>query len=500
MSMPAENQTCLPLLSDLLHGIAEVPEIKVRGLATDSREVKDGYLFLACQGIGSHGFDYVEAALKNGAAVVLFDTTTTKRLSRSAVPIIGINDLADHVGTIASRFYAEPSQALDVVGVTGTNGKTTVAWMVAACLKELGRQCGYVGTLGAGLNNIESIGGMTTPSTVDMHAVLAKFLDGGATHAAVEVSSHALSQRRVDAVRFKAALFTNLSRDHLDYHGDMESYFEAKAALFLAADPEFKIVNVDTDYGARLADQCGKQVVCVSSSTVQVVAGSRFVSIAKLSTTVDASRVSFDSSWGPGQFDLRMPGQYNVANALLVVAYLLVTGFSVDESCDCITNISAPPGRMQRVAAGDPAVFIDYAHTPDALAAALTALRPHTVGKLWCVYGCGGERDQGKRAQMGAIVEAHADAGVITTDNPRHEVPRAIIDDILSGLKRPKSAVIVEDRATAIAWSIGEAVASDTVLIAGKGHEEYQQIGNERRPFSDYQVADAALIAKAETA
>ncbi|MGB5630727.1 MAG: UDP-N-acetylmuramoyl-L-alanyl-D-glutamate--2,6-diaminopimelate ligase [Woeseiaceae bacterium] len=495
MSMPAEYMTAVPTLADLLQGYADAPGIPVQGIASDSRLLRDGFLFLAVQGMSSHGLDYIEQARQAGVCALAWDAATGTDPGEIGIPTIAIDDLAGKLGEIANRYYGRPSEQLNVIGVTGTNGKTTVAWMIAQAREILGERCAYLGTLGYGVDAVEGAAGMTTPAAIELHGHLADFVSAGATSAALEVSSHALAQGRVDGVRFDAALFTNLTRDHLDYHADMREYFESKARLFLECDPTDRIIDIDTEYGAELAAKCGPEVVTVSTRPDRVSNERPFVFVRSVVATAEGSDIAFASTWGDGQFTSQLPGDFNVANAILVLALLLKKGVPLDVACDVMSQLSAPPGRMQRVAMDGPAAVIDYAHTPDALEVALRALRAHCRGKLWCVFGCGGDRDKGKRPQMGEVAEQYSDCVVITTDNPRSEDPRLIIGDILAGLRCADRATIIEDRAAAIAWTISQADDQDVVLIAGKGHEDYQESNGERIAFSDYAVAQKALAA-----
>ncbi|MCP4302542.1 MAG: UDP-N-acetylmuramoyl-L-alanyl-D-glutamate--2,6-diaminopimelate ligase [Gammaproteobacteria bacterium] len=497
MSMPAEHMPPILTLTDLLQGYADAPPVLIHGVASDSRLLADGYLFLACQGVSSHGLDYLAEAKAAGASAVAYDASTTHTPEDIGVPVIAVDKLGAKLGEIASRFYGRPSETLGVIGITGTNGKTTVAWLVLQCARLLGERCGYLGTLGHGVDEIEHAEGMTTPAAVELHGRLADFVDQGASFAAIEVSSHALSQGRVDGVRFLAALFTNLTRDHLDYHADMRDYFESKARLFLESDTEHRIVNLDSEYGTQLAARCGPEVVTVSTDVDRVADTRQHVFVRAVTANDQGSDVVIVSSWGDGRFALPLPGDFNVANAVTVLALMLKLGVPMNAACEVLSEVHAPPGRMQRVDATGTTVYVDYAHTPDAIEAALRALRAHCRGKLWCVFGCGGERDAGKRPQMAGSAERLADSIVITSDNPRTEDPQQIIDEIVSGLEQPQLATVIEDRAAAIAWAIDQAVETDIVLIAGKGHENYQQTGAERRPFSDYAVAEAALAAGA---
>jgi len=500
MSMPAEHMTTAPTLADLLQDFAAAPATPVHGIASDSRQLQRGDLFLAVQGMGSHGLDYLAQARDAGVCAVAWDASTGSEPADIGVPMIAVTDLAEKLGDIANRFYGRPSEHLDVIGVTGTNGKTTVAWMIAQAAEILGERCAYLGTLGYGIDEVQGAEGMTTPAAVELHGRLAEFVDQGAAQAAIEVSSHALSQGRVDGVRFATALFTNLTRDHLDYHADMREYFESKSRLFLDCEPRERVINLDSEYGTQLASMCGADVVTVSTQFDRAVDGGPHVFVRAVAATEQGSDISFASSWGDGRFTLPLPGDFNVANAVLVLALLLNKGVSLDAACDVMSQLSAPPGRMQRVAMDGPAVYIDYAHTPDALESAMRALRPHCRDKLWCVFGCGGDRDAGKRPQMGSAAETQGDHVVVTTDNPRSEDAAAIIGDIVAGVSQPDKITVIEDRAAAIAWAIENAAENDLVLVAGKGHENYQEVAGQRIRFSDYAIAESALAAREGTA
>jgi UDP-N-acetylmuramoyl-L-alanyl-D-glutamate--2,6-diaminopimelate ligase len=520
MSMPAEFMHPQPTLADLLDGYADAPPLRIQGIASDSRYLDEGYLFLAVQGLTSHGLDFLAEALEAGVSAVAWDASTGTPPRDVGIPMIAVDNLASRLGEIANRFYGRPSEQLEVIGVTGTNGKTTVAWMIARAAEILGEQCAYLGTLGYGLRELRGGEGMTTPATVELHGRLAEFVEQGAGYAAIEVSSHALAQGRIDGVQIDTAIFTNLSRDHLDYHDSMADYFASKARLFTDCAPRHRIINLDSDYGTRLASLCGPDVVTVSTNADRVANGRPYLFVRSVVATEQGFDISFISSWGGSRFTLPLVGDFNVANAATVLALLLLKGVALEAACDAMSQLTAPPGRMQRVAVAEgertmqrvavaegertmqrvamdgPAVFVDYAHTPDALESALRALRTHCRGRLWCVFGCGGDRDAGKRPQMGKAAECHSSHVVITSDNPRSEPPMAIIDDILGGLAHPEKAVVIEDRAAAIAWAIDAADADDVVLIAGKGHETYQETNGKRVAFSDFAIAGKALAAR----
>lgn len=499
MSMPAERIHLTMTLSELLEGIADAPAIVISGLSDDSRRVSPGTAFVACGGASAHGLDFAGAAIDAGAAAILWDSSTGDAAKAvGSVPFVAVPDLAARLGEIANRWYDTPSAAVSVVGVTGTNGKTTVAWLVAQAMQLLGRRTGYLGTLGYGVDELDVDLGMTTPPCLDLHAKLAGFRDEGAEAAAIEISSHALAQERTDGLQVDIAVFTNLSRDHIDFHGSLEAYAESKAKLFTQFDSEWRIIGIDTEFGLELADRLGPDAVVTSIRADARVGDHSYVRLQSASPDDGASLLNVDSSWGRGEIRVPLVGQFNYSNVLQVLAVLLCRGVDFDVAARTISRLSAPPGRLQHVHLDDegelPQVYVDYAHTPAALAAALEALRPHAKGRLWCVFGCGGDRDRGKRPEMGAIAERLADHAVVTNDNPRSEDPAGIIADIAAGMSG--SQVVIEDRAAAIAWTIASAANDDTVLVAGKGHENYQIIGNERLDFSDVQTAGAALHAR----
>lgn len=495
MSMPATQLPTFFPLDKLLVGIADAPALPILDIAVDSRAVSKGALFIATQGLTNHGLDFIEQAIANGAIAVAYNAELPKpQRADSDITLVPVRNLESRLGEIADRFFGAPSEAVRVVGVTGTNGKTTVAWLVAECLSMLEHRCAYAGTLGYGVDELYSDSDMTSPDVVTNHRRLAGFRDRDAEYAAIEISSHALDQHRIDGTRFRAVLFTNLSRDHLDYHGDMGAYAAAKARLFTEYPALHRVINIDSEYGGQLAAQLGADAMVVSMRPAVPAGHTNFVCATSVQQTPAGSTVSVTTSVDEAQFILPIPGRFNVANALTVLGLLLAEGVCLTSACDALAMVSAPPGRMQRVPVDSgPQVYIDYAHTPDALRVALTALREHQDGELWCVFGCGGDRDAGKRPLMAQVVEELADRIVITNDNPRSEDAGAIVADIVSGFSARANFTIIEDRASAIGWAIANAKSDDALLIAGKGHEDYQIIGVERRDFSDFKVAAANL-------
>ncbi|MEX0976776.1 MAG: UDP-N-acetylmuramoyl-L-alanyl-D-glutamate--2,6-diaminopimelate ligase [Woeseia sp.] len=502
-------------LAQLLTGIAVAPPIPITGLQTDSRQLERGNVFLACQGATSHGLAFLDQAVAAGAAAVIWDGNPAhfRTAMRSPLPIVGVPGLCNRLGELANRWFDEPSRYVTVSGITGTNGKTTIAWLIAQCMRRIERPCGYIGTLGDTLGGARATSlpasadaaAMTTPACIDLQRKIADFRTQGAGFLALEVSSHALHQNRIDGVRFDSALFSNLSRDHIDYHGSMHSYGETKAAFLLRQDIPHRLVNIDSTFGRNLAARCGEDVIVVTTDAPLPRRPRSLVALLPRQPDELGTVVNAETSWGSTQFHLPLVGRFNVGNAALVLGQLLGWGVSIADAADALSQATPPPGRMQRVLAGSeqsaPAVYVDYAHTPAGLEAVLQSLREHCSGELWCVFGCGGDRDRGKRPLMGEVVTRLADHAVVTNDNPRNEPPGEIIAATLAGMDRRAQAI--EDRATAIAYAIDNAGDRDVVLIAGKGHENYQLIGSRRLPFSDYQVActilDARRAAAADT-
>ena len=487
-------------LAALLEGIA-VPDrdVPVAGLTEDSRTATAGSVFLACAGRSSHGLAHAAAAVEHGASVVLYDPAGVEvppTLPPSIV-VQAIPGLRAHVGAMADRWFRAPSSDLSVAGCTGTNGKTTVTWLLAQAADLLGRRGAYLGTLGYGRAGAVSGPGLTTPDCVSVHRRLAEARDAGARTMAMEVSSHALDQGRVDGVRFDTAVFTNLSRDHLDYHGTEEAYAEAKARLFHSPGLARAVVNVRDPFGRRLAETLDSSIEHVFYSTsndVWAPRGAGWLRVPQLRATGAGLTLAIESSWGAGTLRSRLVGEFNAENLLAVLGVLLGWRIPLQLALVALGNCVAPPGRMEAFGGGaQPLVLVDYAHTPDALAKVLVAARAHARGRVHCVFGCGGDRDPGKRPLMGAIAEDHADVVIVTDDNPRTEASDAIIGQVLAGLRDRAAAQVIADRREAIHHALAEADPGDVVMIAGKGHEDYQVVGHEVRPFSDRAVVQDAL-------
>lgn len=478
----------------LLDGIAAVPDTdaQIVDLAIDSRDVRAGSLFLALRGTRSHGLDHAADACARGASAVLWEPSSgiapPDSLARSfAAPVPNLRSL---VGRIADRFFQWPSSQMRIVGITGTNGKTTCAYLITQCLEALGHTAAYMGTLGWGRIGRLETPTHTTPDAVSVHRLLARLKSEGVREVAMEVSSHALDQGRVDGVRFHSAAFTNLSRDHLDYHVSMKAYAEAKERLFAAQDLEQVIINVGDPFGRELAHKLagGAPLTAVwVGPSADAWLAERYLEAREVRLDLHGLSLDIEGSSGEITVTTRLLGRFNAENALVVLGCLLSLGVPLSEAAGALSQCHAPPGRMEVIEApapGKPKAVIDYAHTPDALAKALTALREHCRGSLWCVFGCGGDRDAGKRPIMGEIADELADEIIVTDDNPRSEDPQEIIRAITRGI-RTRRARVIPDRAAAIAAALNRAGAADVVLIAGKGHEDYQIYGATRRSFSD---------------
>ncbi len=481
------------LLSELLPELEDlVADLSISGLVQDSRELKPGDAFVAIGGFGTHGLAFVEQAKAAGASAILYEPPAPDALPapEDAIPVQG---LRARMGEMADQFHGQPSANMTMVGVTGTNGKTSTVQLLAQAWTLRGQQAGTIGTLGAGMWPKITPTGFTTPLVLRMHTLLAELRDEGASAVAMEVSSHALDQGRVDGVHFDVAVFTNLTRDHLDYHGDMARYGAAKARLFDWPGLRAAAVNLDDAFGRELFDAVSGKVVALGFSS----RGAAKASVRADDILLDGSGIRFYLHAGGQAHPVHSPllGRFNVDNLLGVATTLFALGVAPALIAETLSQLSPVEGRMGRLGgeSGLPLVVVDYAHTPDALEQALSSLRGHTVGKLICVFGCGGERDTGKRPLMAAIAERCADQVIVTDDNPRREEGDGIVADILAGFAAPDQVLVQRDRARAIAQAIAAATAHDVVLIAGKGHEPYQDVGGVKHPFEDAAVARECL-------
>ncbi|HEY5994446.1 MAG TPA: UDP-N-acetylmuramoyl-L-alanyl-D-glutamate--2,6-diaminopimelate ligase [Gallionellaceae bacterium] len=484
-------------------GLLDSLGVKILRLVTDSREVETGDTFVAYPGAAADGRQFIAQAIANGANAVIWEAEKFSWNAGWQVPNLAVHDLRHHAGEIADYIYGAPSKKLWMVGVTGTNGKTSCSHWLAQSFGALGKKTALLGTLGNGFFGALQPTLNTTPDAIRLHGLLAEYVQQGAQGAVMEVSSHALAQGRVNGVKYDVALLTNLSRDHLDYHGDMDNYAAAKRRLFDWPQLKHAVLNLDDEFGFDLAGKLQASGVEITGYGLNEAAlmhaeqnGMRMVYCGDLKMTQSGLDLQLHTSWGAARLESRLVGRFNASNLLGALAVLLVSGVELADAVAALARVQAAPGRMQALGGGNrPAVVIDYAHTPDALQKVLQSLREAKgAGRLVCVFGCGGDRDRGKRPMMGQVAAKLADVCIVTNDNPRSEDPAEIIAAIVSGMTGSPLRII-EDRAAAIGVAIREAQAADTVLLAGKGHEDYQEICGVKHPFSDLEVAQRALAA-----
>ncbi|HEY0766872.1 MAG TPA: UDP-N-acetylmuramoyl-L-alanyl-D-glutamate--2,6-diaminopimelate ligase, partial [Steroidobacteraceae bacterium] len=471
-------------LAELTAGFAAVPaQVLVSDVTLDSRAATPGALFLACQGRTHHGLQFASEAVARGARAVLYERDGDAGGLTAQLPtdtfVAAVPKLSERVGVIADRFFGAPSQQLTVAGITGTNGKTTCAWLLAQALQHCHRSAAYIGTLGFGLPAQLTPTLHTTSDAVSIHRQLAALRSLGAECVSMEVSSHALDQARVNGVRFNTAAFTNLTRDHFDYHGTMEAYGAAKARLFAWPGLAHRIINVDDAFGERLAAKPGGARLTVTTRAAAAAGAPpssvQFVRAARVTPNPQGLLIEVESSWGAVALPVRLMGEFNVDNALTVLAVLLAWNIPLQDAARALSVSRAASGRMEMFGGRGraPLAIVDYAHTPDALAKALRAARLHCRGQLRVVFGCGGDRDAGKRPLMGRVAAELADDIIVTDDNPRSEDPARIVADILAGVAQRAPLVVEHDRALAIRLGLQRSGPDDVVLIAGKGHEDY---------------------------
>jgi UDP-N-acetylmuramoyl-L-alanyl-D-glutamate--2,6-diaminopimelate ligase len=475
----------------------------ILGITDDSRAVKPGYLFLAVPGLIADGRKFIDQAIHQGAVAILYDISALdadahldmdaheawqKNLSTPcSIPVIPCQQLDKLRGIIAAKFYEDPSLKMKVIGVTGTNGKTSCTHFIAQALAFNQKCCAIAGTLGNGFLPQLQKSALTTPSALNLQAQLANFLAAGAEFTAMEVSSHSLDQDRVRGVHFDIAVLTQLSRDHLDYHGSIENYAAAKSKLFACPSLTAAVLNYDDMLGQRLIEQHKNHLNIVTYS-MEGKAHSSLPSVIAKNIKIIALGFQLEvaTPWGEGELSIPLLGKFNISNILAVLAVLGLLEIPFKTILTALSHLKPVVGRMQQFGGGsEPTVIVDYAHTPDALDKALLALKCHKPRELWCVFGCGGDRDPGKRSLMAQVVESYANHIIVTNDNPRHEKPEKIIADICQGFTDQQKIIIQLDRAEAIAYAISHAKAGDMILIAGKGHETVQIIGDQQLPFSD---------------
>ncbi len=467
----------------------EFADLAVSGVCQDSRLVQTGDLFCARAGGRFKGTDFVADAIEKGAAAVLVDSSEDLDVDLFRVPVIPVKGLVKQMGLIASRFYGEPSRQLRIIGITGTNGKTSCSHFLAQALNAAGSRTAVIGTVGNGFPEDLQSATHTTPDAIGLQALLADLLDQGAETVVMEVSSHALDQHRVSGVEFDVAAFTNLSRDHLDYHGSMDAYGEAKARLFTDWPLRAAVICVDDRFGSVLAERLqGQQKVFAFGEQQGAIQASG------IKLTKNGLTAQLQTPWGEISAHTQVVGQFNLWNLMLTTGVLGALDYSAEQIESLLAGLTAVPGRMECLGAeNQPLVVVDYAHTPDALEKALQAARQHTEGDLVCVFGCGGDRDQGKRAEMGKIARQLADKTVVTSDNPRTEDPQQIIAMILQGTGDGNDVSVLADRAEAIRSAVLNANENDVVLVAGKGHEDYQEVNGVRLPFLDRKIVLESL-------
>jgi UDP-N-acetylmuramoyl-L-alanyl-D-glutamate--2,6-diaminopimelate ligase len=497
-AMPSMN------LSTLLQSECVVPadmDRALSGVQLDSRRVQPGDLFLAYKGAAADGRDFIPAAIASGAAAVLVEADAKWQAARAegAVPLIPVNGLSEKAGRVAARFYGEPARHMRMIGITGTNGKTTCTQLAGQALTQLGYRCGVIGTLGYGMAGttlkMDGAGPSTTPDAVRLQQILHEVFAQQGDTVVMEVTSHGLVQKRIDVDTFNAAVFTNLTRDHLDYHGSMRAYGAAKAMLFTGERLQVALVNLDDPFSMEILRSLPDHVQAWTWSVRDPAASvhARSVQFSREGLVLDVG-----TPWGIGVVRSKLFGSFNASNLLAVLATVLgceagKKGFDPQRIMRVVSELAPVPGRMEVVGGFPLPVVVDYAHTPDGLENALRALREHFPGRVSCVFGCGGERDRGKRPLMAEIAERLADDVTVTDDNPRNESSASIIDQILAGFARRGRARVEPDRARAIATAIAAAPADAVVLVAGKGHEDYQDVKGRKLPFSDVEQARISL-------
>ncbi len=503
----------LVMLDSLLAGLLDAPLAKncaISGLSLDSRQVQAGDLFIACRGSCVHGVHYISKAIKAGAAAVVWEDNGLDEGENivqlipesTSIPVLKVANLRGSCGLIASRFYGDPSEKLSMIGVTGTDGKTSCAQFIAQALNKAKVNTGIMGTLGYGMADQIVAASHTTPDALRVHQLINEMQQQQAKVIVMEASSHGLDQGRVNGVLFNTAILTNLSRDHLDYHLTVEAYAEAKRKLFSSPGLKNAILNIDDNFGRLLAAQLANESVgninVIGYSLEPAIAASQeipVISLTELRLLPSGMRMHIESPWGRATVNTSLMGHFNASNLLATLAALTTQGVSFREAAELLETLETVPGRMESFVGhmDQPRVIVDYAHTPDALRQVLTALRRHGPKKLWCVFGCGGDRDKGKRPLMGQAAEELADFVTVTDDNPRKESAELIVEHIMQGIKHSENITIEHDRAIAISTVIAAASAGDLVLVAGKGHETTQTVGDKQLPFSDREYVTHCL-------
>lgn len=468
---------------------ALLPGLRIKAIKTDSRTIEPGDLFIAVAGLTTDGRHYIAQAIANGAIAVLAAAPYQNNVVNT-VPIIVVDKLAQKLGGIVSDFYLNPSQQMNMIGITGTNGKSSTCHYIAEILRKLAGKVATIGTLGVGTTAGYAPGTHTTPDPIALQKSLAALQAQGVQTVAMEVSSQALMQERVNGLKFHTVVFTNLTQDHLDYHQSMANYWAAKLKLFLEFDFSNAIVNLDDPYGRQLLVLLPKNVNIIGYTLeAQRKAACKIISAANIQYTTNGITTTLQGDFGSKTIDIPVVGAFNLSNMLAAIATCVALGYAFEDILSVISKVTNVPGRMQCIKAKlKPLVVIDYAHTPDALASVLQALKVYCPGKLWCVFGCGGDRDRTKRSDMLTAALRFSDYVILTQDNPRTEDPNQILADTINNHTDLDNVIIEPDRKVAIQLALSKAGRQDVVLIAGKGHEQYQIIGTEQIPFSDVDI------------
>jgi UDP-N-acetylmuramoyl-L-alanyl-D-glutamate--2,6-diaminopimelate ligase len=474
-------------------------QIPVAGLCLDSRKISSNDVFIALSGNDNHGIDFAYQVQRAGASAILAESIKAgkakpkSRQQTLMIPVIEIDELSEKLGVLAAHFYNNPANKLEIIGITGTNGKTSSAWLMLQAWDKLGIKAAYIGTLGYGtLKQMHALSN-TTPSALELQAILAKFVQAGISHVSLEISSHGLVLGRVNALKIKGAGFSNISRDHLDFHETMENYSDAKKSLFFDYQLKFAVVNRKDYYGKKWLAE-----LSYPATSYAIEDNKADLNATKIELMPQG--INFELNWKGKSYPVHtsLLGQFNIDNIMLVVATLLQQQFKIKDIIALIPLFRPVPGRMNRVENQNsgPLIIVDYAHTPDALEQVLQALKQHNARKIWCIFGCGGNRDKGKRPQMGHIAENLADYVIVTDDNPRYEDNQQICDDILLGMN--SKPLVIHSRKDAIAHAINNCHSDDLILIAGKGHETNQLIEGIYHPFDDRVIAEKLLAEQGE--
>ena len=453
---------------------------EISSLHLDSRDVKEGSVFFAIKGTNLNGIDFIKEARSKGAKLIISEELINDK------DVVHCDNLKELLGKFASRFYSHASKELTTFCATGTNGKTTSVETYANICKRLGKQCGYISTIGKSINGqiVDEASHLTTPDSISLNHSFSEMLMNGSTHAAIEASSHGLYQGRLSGVSIDYAVLTSFSQDHLDYHKSIQEYGDAKRILFKKLQPKHSIIQIDSEFGLKLYEDLAENKAEVFSVSLENKSDFSASFIKK----DDSLEVSLNSPYGETEFNLRTVSRYIASNVICSIAALCVEGIKLDKIAECASEIYFPVGRLESIRVGKDICYVDYAHTPEALKYALKEIREFYEGEIWCVFGCGGDRDKGKRPIMGKIAEDYSDHVIITDDNPRHEAPQKIMDDILEGTTKSENITTISDRREAIKFTLEEMAKRkgiNIMLLAGKGHENYQIVGSKRNKFDD---------------